>query len=278
MSVYPLRFQLGPIEITGFGLMMMVAFLFAGWAAERELHRRGRSDEFAWSLVVAAAFGGIVGAKLWYFALHHSVDALFSRGGLVWYGGFLGGVTAVIVNSIRLKVPTRFTAELTAPSLAIGYSLGRVGCFLVQDDYGRATDLPWAMAFPNGVPPTTAQNMATVFGHEIPQGASPFEVLAVHPTQLYEAAIMMLVFWLLWRLRAHQHAVGWLFALYLVCAGSERLLVEFFRAKDDRLLGPFTVAQLASTLAVLVGIALLVKWNRKDAFPETPEAPILASR
>lgn len=278
MPIYPLKFQLGPLEITGFGLMMMAAFLTSGWVMERELERRHLAGDYAWSIIVAGAIGGIVGAKLWYWGLHHETSALLSRSGLVWYGGFIGGVVAVIVNGWRLKVPTRFTAELTAPALAVGYALGRVGCFLVQDDYGRPTDLPWGLRFPEGVPPTTAQNLAASFGVEIPPDTSPFEVLAVHPTQLYEVATMLFAFWILWRLRAHQRATGWLFGAYLSMAGAERFLVEIVRAKDDRLLGPLTLAQLASVIVIAVGGAILVRFGKPDDFREAPNAPVLQPR
>ncbi len=276
MPISPLRFDVGPLEITGFGLMMMFAFLGAGWVMERELRRRKMSDEYAWSVIVAGAIGGILGAKLWYFALHQDLDALFSRAGLVWYGGFVGGVTAVVLNGARYKIPTRFTAELTAPALAVGYALGRVGCFLVQDDYGRPTSVPWGMQFPQGEPASTAQNLMA-FGVDVPPGTSPFEVLSVHPTQLYETAIMLVAFWIIWRLRNHRHATGWLFGLYLVFAGVERFLVEFLRAKDDRLLGGFTVAQAASVAVVAVGAAFLTMWNTDDGRAREPRAAILAA-
>jgi phosphatidylglycerol:prolipoprotein diacylglycerol transferase len=274
MPVYPLKFQLGPLEVTGFGLMMMFGFLAAGWVMERELRRRGLVEDYAWSALLAAAIGGILGAKVWYAVLHQSLDAFFSRAGLVWYGGFVGGTLAVIVNGWRLKVPTRFTADLAALALSVGYALGRVGCFLVQDDYGRPTDLPWAMRFPEGTPPSTAQHLAA-FGVDVPAGTSPLEVLAVHPTQLYEAGAMLLVFWLLWRLRAHRHGAGWLFAVYLPLAGAERFLVEMVRAKDDRLLGPFTLAQAVSVAVMLVGLVLLRLWRHADANAGPPAAPIL---
>jgi phosphatidylglycerol:prolipoprotein diacylglycerol transferase len=199
---------------------------------------------------------------------------LFSRAGLVWYGGFFGGLGALIINSIRLKIPVRFSADLGAPGLAVGYAIGRVGCFLVQDDYGGPSSLPWAMRFPQGEPPSTAQNL-TAFGMEVPPGTSPFEVLAVHPTQLYETAIMLTAFWVIWRLRSHRHAVGWLFGVYMMFAGIERFFIEFLRAKDDRLLGSFTIAQLASLAVFAGGAALLVKFHEDDGKMREVDAPIL---
>ena len=261
MTVYPLVFHIGPLEITGFGIMVMMGFFMAGWAMQARLRELGLGDQFAWDVIVAGVIGGILGAKLWFVALRQDLGLLFDRGGLVWYGGLIGGAAAVIFNSVRVKVPVRFTLDLAAPALAVGYALGRVGCFLVQDDYGIPTTLPWGMKFPEGLPPTTARNLAA-WGVPIPDGVSPAEVLAVHPTQLYETAVMLFVFWLLWRLRDHRRGTGWLFGLYLMLAGTERFLIEFLRAKDDRFFGTFSLAQLAALGVVTLGAVLTARLGR----------------
>lgn len=264
MTIYPLTFQLGFLELTGYGLMMMVGFLMAGWVIQRELRRRALNQEYASDIVVAAVIGGIVGAKLWYVVLTQDLGALASRSGLVWYGGFIGGTLAVYLNGLRQRVPTRFTMDLVAPGLAIGYALGRVGCFMVQDDYGRPTNLPWGMRFPEGLPPTTAHRLNADFGIPIPEGMNPLDVVAVHPTQLYETAAMMVAFWALWRLRDHGRGTGWLMGAYLLFAGTERFLVEFLRAKDDRFLAGFTVAQLTSVVIATVGVIIMARFAKPD--------------
>jgi phosphatidylglycerol---prolipoprotein diacylglyceryl transferase len=263
MTVYPFKIPLPfwPHEITGYGLMMMVAFLAGGWLVGRELRRRRLSEDYAADMVAAAVIGGIIGAKLWYVALTQDLDSLFSRGGLVWYGGFIGGALAVMLNGWRLGVPLRWTMQLAAPALAAAYALGRIGCFLVNDDYGRPTDLPWGMRFPEGLPPSTAGNMQALFGIPVPAGTDPATVLAVHPTQLYEAALMLAAFAVLWRLRDNGRPIGWLFGLYLAFAGVERFLIEIVRAKDDRFLGPFTLAQVTSVILVGLGVWLLQRWR-----------------
>jgi phosphatidylglycerol:prolipoprotein diacylglycerol transferase len=262
MNVYPLQWDLGPVEITGYGLMLMVAFLMGGWLIALQLRQAKLKEDYAADMVAAAVIGGIIGAKLWYVALTGDPDALLSRGGLVWYGGFIGGALAVILNSWRLRVPLRWTMQLAAPALAAAYALGRVGCFLVNDDYGRPTNLPWAVKFPQGLPPSTAENLKNLFGIPIPEGVNPATVLAVHPTQLYEAAAMLLAFAVLWTMRRSARPIGWLFGLYLVFAGVERFLVEILRAKDDRFLGAFTLAQLTSVVIVLIGLTILTIWRR----------------
>ncbi len=276
MTVYPLIIDIGPLTVTGYGLMMALGFLLAGWVIQHELLERNMNPAYAADIVVAAVIGGIVGAKLWYVVLYRDPGALLSRGGLVWYGGFIGATIAVLFSGYLKNIPARFTCEITAAGLSLGYAIGRVGCFLVQDDYGVPTALPWGMQFPEGLPPSTALNLQQQFGVPIPPGVAPTDVLSVHPTQLYEVAAMMFLFWLLWRLRHHQHAIGWRFALYLTAAGAERFLVEFLRAKDDRVLGPFTVAQATSFAVLVCGMLLLSKWWRKDDLVIPSSAKILS--
>lgn len=268
MNIYPFIIHVGPLEITGYGIMMMVGFLVGGWLITLELRRRGLYEEYAADITVAAVVGGIVGAKLWYWVL--SGGSLFSRGGLVWYGGFVGGFVAVMLNGWRLKVPLRWTFHLCSPALAAAYALGRIGCFIVNDDYGHPTDLPWGVKFPQGLPPTTAEQMSRQFGIAVPPGTDPATVLAVHPTQLYEAIMMLGVFALLWRLRLRARPIGWIFGIYLLCAGVERFLIEILRAKDDRFFGPLTVAQVVSICLVLGGGILLRSLRHEDDLSPGP--------
>ncbi len=258
ITSYPLAFKIGSLTITGFGLTMMLAFLIGGWLVDRECRRQHFTHDYAGDIVLGALVGGILGAKLWFVALHPGWDALFSRGGLVWYGGFTGGAIGVVLVGWWRRVPIRWTAQLAAPALAAAYAMGRVGCFVVGDDYGRPTSLPWAVRFPQGLPPTTAENLRD-FRVAIPASVAPGTILAVHPTQLYEISIMLVVFAVLWRWRLRQRGTGWLFGAYLVFAGLERFAVEFLRAKDDRVLHGMTIAQAASSVAVVVGI---VVWQR----------------
>ena len=263
INAYPLTFMVGPIEITGFGITMMLVFLISAWVVDRDLKRHGFASDYSGDLVLGAVIGGILGAKIWYAALHGPAS-LFARDGLVYYGGFLGGTLGVMLMGWRRRVPIRWTMHLMAPALAAGYAIGRVGCYVVGDDYGRPTDLPWAVAFPQGSPPSLAGVMATEFGVAPPPGATPDTVLSVHPTQLYEVAIMLAVFALLWAWRVQPKGTGWLFGAYLVFAGVERFAVEFLRAKDDRFLGGLTYAQGTSVLLVLVGVAI---WSTLAAKP-----------
>ena len=271
MNVYPFVLHLGPVELTGYGLMMMVAFLMAGWAIQLDLRDRGLDEDYAADIVIAGVIGGLVGAKIWYVLLTGETAALLRRGGFVWYGGFLGAVAAILLNGWRRRVPGRFTAEICAAPLALGYALGRVGCFLVNDDYGIPSSVPWAMKFPSGLPPTTVMNLRAM-GVKFPPGTDPMQVVAVHPTQIYETGLMLLVFWWLWRRRHHAHGTGWLWGCYLVFAGAERFLVEILRAKDDRLFGSFTLAQATSLLLIIVGGLLVLKWRGPAGPQQVPDS------
>lgn len=276
MTVYPLILHLGPLTVTGYGLMMMVAFLMAGWAIQLDLRARGLDEEFAADIVMGAVIGGLVGAKIWYVLLTGDWDTLLRRGGFVWYGGFLGGVVGVLAAAWLKKVPVRRTMELCSAPLALGYALGRVGCFLVNDDYGIPSSLPWAMKFPQGLPPTTVRDLQGMHV-SFPPGTDPLQLVAVHPTQIYETVLMLLAFAWLWRLRNHTHAPGWRFGVYLILAGAERFLIETVRAKDDRLLGSFTLAQATSVLLVGVGSYLMLRWKAPDAATQSTAKTASAS-
>lgn len=268
INAYPLEFHLGSsFTITGFGIVMMLTFLMGGWILDRELRRLNFNTEYAGDMIFVAVIGGIVGAKLWFVVLNGG--PLFDRSGLVWYGGFFGGTLAVILNGWRRRVPVRWTAQLVAPVLAGGYALGRVGCFLVGDDYGGPTSMPWGVRFPMGSPPSTAENLR-LFHVQVADSVAPNTVMAVHPTQLYETLIMLVVFALLWRWRTMSRGTGWLFGAYLIFAGVERFFIEILRAKDDRLFGAFTVAQVASITIILVGTALVARLSPAPAIDPGP--------
>jgi len=260
---YPLNIlKIGSFEITGFGVVMMLAFLTGAWIADREVRRLGFAPDYVHDILLGAVLGGVIGAKLWFVALH-GPESLFERAGLVWYGGFVGGTIGVILNGWRRGVPVRWTAHIMAPVLAAAYAVGRVGCYVVGDDYGKPTDAWFGVAFPQGIPRTVAGVMQREFpGVTIPAGTDPSAVLAVHPTQLYEITIMLVAFAVLWSWRTRPRGTGWLFGAYLMMAGAERFVVEFFRAKDDRLLGTMTIAQATSVGLIITGAVLIALWSK----------------
>src|SRR5260221_14228036 len=114
MTVYPFAIHLGPLELTGYGLMMMVAFLMAGWAIQLDLRARGLDEDYAADIVIAGVIGGLVGAKLWYVFLTGDAEMLFRRGGFVWYGGFVGATVSILLNGWRPPGPSPFTPGIVA--------------------------------------------------------------------------------------------------------------------------------------------------------------------
>lgn len=265
MTIYPFIVHVGGLTITGYGIMMMAGFLMGGWVYATELTRRGIDTGIAWDTVVLAIIGGLAGSKLYYAISVADWRAFFTRGGLVWYGGFFGAAAAVFAWMGWKRLPIRTLLDAISPALAVGYLLGRVGCFLVNDDFGRPTTLPWGMIFPHGAPPSTAINLERMFHVTLPPGTPPLELLAVHPTQLYEIALTFVVFVLLWRWREHRHAPGWLFGVFLIGSSVERIIVEVFRAKDDRVLGPVSVAQLLSMGLIAVGVWVMTMTRHRPA-------------
>lgn len=285
--MFPILFEfpegfplLGGQPVTSFGLMMLLAFLTAGWVHRSETKRLGGDPDTTWDLLFMAVLGGIVGAKLYYMLLNFPqlvqdpASLIFARGGLVWYGGFLGGLSAVVWQIRRSGLDLPQQADMIAPGLALAYSVGRVGCFLVGDDWGRPTGSWVGIAFPQGAPPTRVDIIERQFGIEVdPELVARFgEVVPVHPTQLYEVGLSFLIFVLLWSIRKRHHPSGWLFMLWLSLAGVERFVVEFFRAKDDRFLGVLTLAQAISLLLVAVGVMGVIRLGglRRTVSPVGP--------
>jgi phosphatidylglycerol---prolipoprotein diacylglyceryl transferase len=239
------------ITLQTFGLMMGLGFVVAGLLVSRYLKELGKPVDWAYEMVFAALVGGIVGARLWWVAENWSsakddiLGSLFSGSGLVWYGGAIGGALGVFLWAWWRGYLTLALLDLAAPALAVGYAIGRVGCQLSGDgDYGKHSDLPWAMSYPHGTVPTTD---------------------TVHPTPIYETLAMGLVAMLLWQLRDRLTG-GRLFALYLVLAGLERFLVEFIRRNDAVALG-LTWAQLLSLVMIAGGVALAAHVRRRDPQP-----------
>lgn len=241
--MYPTIVDFGPVGIHSYGLMLATAFITVAFVIQSELKRRGFVPELASTIVMAAAIGGIVGAKIYSALLDGQItfQELFSTSGLVWYGGFIGGFLAVVIVVLRSPNPFLPTIDIVGSTVLLGYGIGRIGCFLAGDgDYGPPSDLPWAMAFPNGTVPT--------------------DVL-VHPTPIYETLLSCTFFGILWSQRRRFEATpGALFGASLVLLGVERFIAEFWRI-TPRVLGWMSAAQLFSIAAFIMGIALIL-WMR----------------
>ena len=259
---HPTVLPIGPLSLTGFGVAVLLAFVISQIVCERELARRGHDVEAAAvsDILLASLIGTMVGGKLYYIlVVTHRLEDLWSRSGFVFWGGFIGSVILCWFTIRRQRLSFARFADVAGIAIAAGYAVGRTGCWAIGDDYGKPYTGPLAVAFPNGSPPSTAAVMASSFHAPVPAGVSPNTVLSVYPTQLLEVLLGFAMFAILWRMRDHDHAEGWLFGVYAVLAGVERFIVEFFRAKDDRFgwaLG-LSTAQLIAIAIVVVGVAVM---------------------
>jgi phosphatidylglycerol:prolipoprotein diacylglycerol transferase len=233
----------GPLALQSFGICFALAFAACGLVAMRRFREIGKPGDWAYEIVFAALVGGLVGARVdyivenWDSAHRDLLGSLFSGSGLVWLGGVVGGAIGVVLWAWRRGFLGLALLDLCAPLLALGYAIGRVGCQVSGDgDYGKASDLPWAMAYPHGTKPIDVE---------------------VQPTPIYESLAMGLIALALWRLR-DRFRPGILFALWLLLSGLERLLVEFIRRNDTVALG-LTLPQLISVPMAAAGAAWLVR-------------------
>jgi len=235
--------ELGPITLQTFGICFALGFLASGALVTRRLKELGKPPDWAYEAVFSAMVGGLVGSRIDYLIQNYDevsddlLGSLFSGSGLVWFGGVLGGALGVALWARWRGFLELRLADMAVPALALGYAIGRVGCQLSGDgDYGRATDLPWGMAYPEGTVKTTEE---------------------VHPTPVFETVAMGLVALVLWNLR-DRYRPGVLLAIYLVLAGIERLLIELIR-RNDAVLAGLTPAQLFSVAMIAGGAALFTR-------------------
>lgn len=306
-----IEIPIGPgLTIYSFGFMVAVAILFASWLTSLELKRRQeigqlgpikvkrkprKSDrkgdrknrksrnaqvevvkpaDFVGTLTIIAAVAGIAGSKL--FHILENLDQfaadpagmIFSRGGLTFYGGLIVAAVAVAWYARKKGIPVPVLADATAPGLMIAYGIGRIGCHLAGDgDWGIASDLSnkpgwlpdwlWSETYPNNI-----------LGIDLPGDG-------VFPTPLYEFAMTVALFAVLWGLRKHPFRFGWLFALYFVLNGIERFLIEQIRVNNtfDLLGMTVTQAEVIAVAFIVIGLAgLAVLTRRRDAAPLAPSS------
>jgi phosphatidylglycerol:prolipoprotein diacylglycerol transferase len=248
-------------SVPTFGLMLWLAAVAAAVVMDRGF-KRATLDADAVGMVAIAVLAGIVGAKLW-----HVIDTpsefreigwrvLWDTAGFAWFGGLVFGISALLLQGWRAGIGALRTLDLAAPAAAIGYGIGRIGCFLSGDGcYGVETKLPWGMSFPDGIEPT-------------PPG------VRVHPTPLYELGMGLLIGWYLWWRGGKRHGTGAIVGEYLVLSGIARFLVEFIR-RNPKIAADLSNAQLASLGSVLAG-AGLIWWASRHSIPapNAPTAPV----
>jgi phosphatidylglycerol:prolipoprotein diacylglycerol transferase len=238
----PILFTIAGVAVPSFWVTAFLGFFVAFLLVRSEVLRRGYDVGLAYDITLYAYVGGWAGARLfliptgWEYFTQDPVGFLLSSSGWVWYGGVIGGAVAAWLLARERRIAFLCFADITAPALAMGLGIGRIGCQLAGDgDYGVATDLPWGMSYPNGVVPTTER---------------------VHPAPVYEMLACFGICAYLWHRRRAGSPTGDLFGRYLILSASTRFLIEFVRRNPTWLVG-LTTAQWMSVGAAVLGAILL---------------------
>ena len=249
--MHPELVDFGPFHVSSYGFTISLAFIAGGLFAYRRFRSKGLNPDHVLWMVILAALGGILGAKLDYVIVnlgdYTGPESLFSGAGLIWYGGVAGAVLLTFPYMYFRKMPLGRVLDSAAPAIALGYGIARIGCFLMGTCYGKPSTLPWAVSFPNGMIPT-------------PPGVT------VQPTQLYEMLASFAIFGILLYLTPRLTRDWSMIGAYLVFAGIERFAVEFLRfSRDGQLQAQLTAAGIA-----VAGAFILVQVLRRSAGSRQP--------
>ena len=219
----PIAIQFGKFSIHWYGIFVATGFLAGFWTASRRGLRIGISADSVMDFAPWLIVGVVVGARTLHVISYWKEDFagrpwtevfMIQRGGLVFYGGFIGACLATIIYTRRKKILLWKFADVIAPSIALGHAFGRIGCLMTGCCFGKQCSLPWAIHFPPG--------------HETHPSGSP--AIPVHPTQIYESVLNFgLYLFLAWLYRRRKFD-GQIFAAYLLSYAVLRSFVETFRA------------------------------------------------
>jgi len=245
----PVFLRLGPLQFRWYGLMYILGFLAAYFVIRKGAERKNiplSRDDVA-DLVFAVALGIILGGRLGYVLFYNLSEYLAHplqifavwEGGMSFHGGLAGAVLGGLWFAHRKKIAFLALADLGFLSAPIGLFLGRIGNFINGELYGRVTDVPWGMVFPD------------------PRAGN----LPRHPSQLYEAILEgPILFCILWALSRRKHPAGVIFWAFVAWYGTFRFFVEFFREPDVQLgyiVGGFSMGQLLSFPLAVIGALMI---------------------
>ncbi len=264
--MYPKILDLGPLTIHTYGLLLALAFIAGIWLASRNAAKAKLNPDSIWNLGLIIIFSALVGAKLLLFVSDYAYYSqnpreIFSlatlRSSGVYYGGLLLALVASAWYLHRSKLPSWRVADITAPGIALGQAIGRLGCLSAGCCYGKPTTMPWGITFTN---PYSAENVGVPLN------------IPLHPTQIYESVGAFLLFvYLMWRL-GRKHFTGQIILEYLALYAALRFVIEFFRGDDDRgfmLHGLLSTSQFIGIMTML-GSAVAFFYLRRR-YRETPE-------
>jgi prolipoprotein diacylglyceryl transferase len=253
-----------PVPIFSYGVMLGTSMVVGWFLAMRLAKQDGIAGEYAGAIYMWTAVWSIIGARVLYVITEWREFAnpfdvfLLNKGGLVAYGGMIGGFLASWYGCHKRKIHLLRWADVAAPAVVLGTAITRVGCLLFGCDYGRRTDVPWAIRFPREAP--AWQDHLAHFGLD---KNSPLS-FPVHPTQIYESLAGLALFGLLMYLRRVRKFSGEVFLGWVLGYGTLRPIIEIYRGDADRgYVGPLSTSQLIGIVSVVAGVFLLVVLLRK---------------
>ena len=252
-----------PWSLHTYGLLIATGFLLAMVLAKRQAEREGEDPERIVDLAFYLLLAGLVGARIVFILtkldeyIHNPLEiVMFWRGGLVWYGGFIAAALYVWYYAKQNRLPYFKYVDIMIPYMALAHAFGRLGCLAAGCCFGKPTDLPWGIVFPNGSMAHQAQQSSGLVG-------IADHALAIHPTQLYEAGAEMSMFWLLLLVRRNKRFNGQLFLMWLAAYPILRSTIEMFRGDKER--GVYYImstSQYISIFVALAAVALSVYFRR----------------
>jgi len=242
--MHPILFKLGPITIYSYGVMLATAVLVCTYLLSKDAKRYNISPETAYDLVFWCMLWGIVGARIFYIFIEWDYFSanlweipMLQKGGLAWQGGFLGGALAGVWFARYKKLSLRPLMDLAAPYIALGQSIGRIGCFFNGCCYGKPA--AWGIYY-------------------------PVHQARLIPTQLFETAGLFIIFLILKKAQTKKHQAGFIFVDYLWLAAIERFVVEFYRADHDLLWLGLSLAQYVALGVFVTGLILMKVFEKRQ--------------
>jgi phosphatidylglycerol:prolipoprotein diacylglycerol transferase len=253
--MYPRLFELGPITVYTYGVLLAAAYLFGLQLAMRRAQARGLDHNRVLDLGIFIIISALIGAKLlllvtdWRAFRADPKELLtLARSGGVFYGGLILAVSVALWYIRRNGLPLWTTCDVFAPGIALGHVVGRFGCLFAGCCFGKPTTLPWGVTFTD---PFAAQNVGTPLG------------VPLHPTQIYEAgAEFIILMVLLATERKGKPFAGRTFWLYMLLYAISRFVIEFFRGDERGNVGPLSTSQFISVLLAPLAIGMLVYLSR----------------
>src|ERR1700716_1292848 len=253
--MYPRLFELGPVTVYTYGVLLAAAYLFGLKLAMVRAKSRGLDEARVLDLGIYIIISALIGAKLLLFVTDFQTFKndprellTLARSGGVFYGGLIMAVIVALWYIRRAGLPLWTTCDVFAPGIALGHVIGRFGCLYAGCCYGRPTTLPWGITFRD---PFAASNVGTPLGTPL------------HPTQLYEAGAELLILGvLLLTERKGKPFPGRTFWLYMLLYAISRFIIEFYRGDDRGVVGIFSTSQFISIVLAPLAIVMLVYLSR----------------